>query len=69
MPNNKSSQKKHAKKLKKQNVDFETAFSHPEIKPIKVQPKKQNPIAFIFTVLFVVIFILGMILPSLTMFF
>jgi len=59
----------HKKTLKKKDLDFKTAFKHPEIKPIELHPRKQNPIAFVFTLLFVVIFILGMILPSLVLFF
>jgi len=66
MSNKKNS---HKKSHKNQGIDINSAFSHPEIKTPKIKPNKQNPIIFIFTVLFVVIFILGMILPSLTLFF
>ena len=61
------SSKKNSHKNQVPNIN--STFSNAEIKSLKIKPNKQNPIIFIFTVLFVVIFILGMILPSLTMFF
>ena len=61
--------KSHKNFHKNHEIDINSAFSNPQIKVPKIKPNKQNPIIFIFTVLFVVIFILGMILPSLTLFF
>jgi len=60
--------KKHPsqRSFKKKELDFEKAFNHPEIKPPHINKRKSNPIAFIFTIIFVVIFILGMILPTIS---